>query len=109
MLKEYAKRYGARWTFLTVKAEGEKKKVEVITTLLDKLGLANPASRVVSKRNKLDGKADPIVKAEEARKQHTGMIVIGNVQLDKWNKASILSSPARILQMIERLKPPTSP
>jgi protein SCO1/2 len=92
VLKDYAKMYGARWTFLTATAEDNTKKVEDITSLRRKLGLFN---------------SDPKVDAD--RKKHTGMIVIGNVVLDKWNRTSVLSSPDRILQMIERLKPPAPP
>jgi protein SCO1 len=82
VLKEYAEKYGARWTFLTGKAED-------ITNLRRKLGLYN---------------SDP--KKDADRTQHSGMIVIGNEPFDKWDKTSILSSPDRILQMIERMKPP---
>jgi protein SCO1/2 len=81
-LKEYAKNYGAKWTFLTGKAEE-------ITSLRGKLGLSYP---------------DP--KKEEDPRQHSGMIVVGNDSLDKWTTASILASPDRILQIIERMKPP---
>jgi protein SCO1/2 len=81
-LKEYAKIYGAKWTFLTGKAED-------ITSLRRKCGLSYP---------------DP--KKEEDSKQHSGMMVIGNDSLDKWTTASILASPDRILQIIERMKPP---
>jgi protein SCO1/2 len=84
-LKEYAMNYGAKWTFLTGKAED-------ITTLRRKLGLSNP---------------DP--KKDEDRTQHSGMIVIGNDALDKWTTAAILASPDRILQIIERMKPPKVP
>jgi len=85
VLKDYAKKYGARWTFLTGKAED-------ITELRRKLGLFN---------------SDPKVDAD--LKKHTGMIRIGNETLNKWTTASVLSSPDRILQMIERMKPPTPP
>lgn len=89
VLKDYAKEHGARWTFLTAKGEDDKKKVEDITKLRHKLGLFNSKP-----------------KEDADRKKHTGMIAIGNVSLDKWERTSILTSPERILQMIERLKPP---
>jgi protein SCO1/2 len=85
VLKEYAQKYGARWTFLTGK-------VEDITNLRRKLGLYN---------------SDP--KKDADRTQHSGMIVIGNEPFDKWEKTSVLSSPDRILQIIERMKPPAPP
>jgi hypothetical protein len=34
------------------------------------------------------------------------MIRLGNDPLDKWSTTSIMSSPDRILQIIERMKPP---
>jgi len=87
VLKKYAESYGVRpgWTFLTGKAEE-------ITNLRRKLGLFN---------------SDP--KKDAELKEHTGMIRIGNEPLDKWSTTSILSSPDRILQSIERIKPPTAP
>jgi protein SCO1/2 len=87
VLKDYAKSYRVKpgWTFLTGKAED-------ITNLRRKLGLFN---------------SNPKVDAD--RKTHTGMIRIGNVPLDKWSTTSVLSSPDRILQIIERMKPPHLP
>jgi protein SCO1 len=82
-LKKYAKKYGAEWPFLTGKPDD-------IITLRRKLGLSNP---------------DP--KKDEDPTQHSGMIVIGNDALDKWSTAPILASPDRILQIIQRMKPPT--
>lgn len=83
VLKEYADRHGVKpgWTFLTGK-EGD------ITLLRRKLGLYN---------------SDPKIDAD--RKQHTGMIKIGNEALDKWTSTSILTRPQRILQLIERVQP----
>jgi protein SCO1/2 len=92
VLKDYAKEYRARWTFLTAKGEDNKKKVEDITKLRHTLGLYNSKP-----------------KEDADLKKHMGMITIGNANLDKWDKTSILSSPDKILQMIERLKPPTPP
>jgi len=83
ILKAYAKSHGASWTFLTGKAEDIEK-------LRRKLGLFN---------------SDPKVDAD--RKQHTGMIRIGNEAFNKWSVTSVLCSPDRIMQMIERMKPPT--
>jgi protein SCO1/2 len=91
-LKEYAKKNDARWTFLAVTAETDAKKKEGTTALRRKLGL-------------YDSKPEK----DEDLKSHTGMIVMGNVKLDKWSKTSIMSSPDKILQMIERLKPPGPP
>ena len=86
VLKEYAKKYGVKpgWTFLTGKAED-------INNLRRKLGLFN---------------SDPKVDAD--RKKHTGIIKIGNEVIDKWTSISVLSKPERILQMLERVKPPKS-
>jgi protein SCO1/2 len=90
ILKDYAKRYGARWTFLTANAEVNNKKAETITTSLRrKLGLFSSNPKVDADRSK-----------------HTGMIRIGNEPLNKWTTTSVLSSPDRLLQIIERLKPP---
>jgi protein SCO1/2 len=91
VLKDYAKTYGAHWTFLTGKT-GKAEDIKDITNLRRKLGLF-----------KSDAKADADLK------QHTGMLTIGNASLDKWNKTAVLCSPDRILQMIERIKPPASP
>src|SRR5262245_33954832 len=84
VLKKYAETYGVKpgWTFLTGKTED-------IEMLRRKLGLFN---------------WDP--KKDADRKQHTGMIVIGNEALNKWSMTSVLASPDRILEMIERMKPP---
>jgi protein SCO1/2 len=84
ILKAYAKSHGASWTFLTGKAEDIEK-------LRRKLGLFN---------------SDPKVDAD--RKKHTGIIKIGNEVIDKWTSISVLSKPERILQMLERVKPPKS-
>jgi protein SCO1/2 len=92
VLKDYAKEYGAHWTFLTAKGDDNKKKVEDITKLRHKLGLYNSKP-----------------KEDLDVKKHTGMITIGNANLNKWDKTSTLSSPEKILQMIERLKPPAAP
>jgi protein SCO1 len=85
VLKDYAKRYEVKpgWTFLTGKAKD-------IENLRRKLGLFN---------------SDPIVDAD--RKQHTGMMRLGNAAFNKWSMTSVLSNPERIMQMIERMKPPT--
>jgi protein SCO1/2 len=85
ILKEYATKYGVKpgWTFLT----GDAK---VINELRGKLGLYN---------------SDPKKDADPT--QHSGMIRIGNEPFDKWSTTSVLSSPDRILQIIERMKPPT--
>ena len=83
VLKAYADRYGAQWTFLTGKAED-------INNLRRKLGLFDP---------------DP--KKDADRKQHSGMMVIGNGALNKWSSVSVLAKPERIIEMIERMKPPT--
>src|SRR5262245_60388782 len=86
VLRKYAKKYGVKpgWTFLTGKAED-------INKLRRKLGLFS---------------SDPKVDAD--RKQHTGMIRIGNEAFKKWSVTSVLCSPDRIMQMIERMKPPTT-
>jgi protein SCO1/2 len=96
VLKAYAKSHGANWTFLTGKEED-------ITVLQKKLGLANTDPEL---RRKL---ALPTPSTDEAatRKQHSGMIVIGYEAFNKWSKASVLSRPDQILQIIERMKPPT--
>jgi protein SCO1/2 len=84
VLKAYAKEHGIKqgWVLLTGKLDD-------ITSLRRKLGLFNSNS---------DKDAD--------LKQHTGMIVIGNVPLDKWSQTSITTTPDHILEMIERMKPP---
>ena len=84
VLKDYAKSYGVKpgWTFLTGKAKD-------IENLRRKLGLFN---------------SDPKVDAD--RTQHTGMIRIGNEAFNKWSMTSVLCKPERIMEMIERMKPP---
>jgi protein SCO1 len=85
VLKAYAERFGVKsgWTFLTAKDP------EDITKVRRKLGLSNQ---------------DP--KKDADRSQHMGLLVIGNEPFNKWTTASVLSGPERILQMIERTKPP---
>ena len=83
VLKAYAERYGARWTFLTGKLSD-------ITALRHKLGLFDP---------------DPKVDADRAK--HSGMLKIGNVPLKSWSATSVLAEPARILEMIHRTMLPT--
>jgi len=84
VLKAYAERHGVKpgWTFLT----GDP---EQLAKLRERLGLVNQAP-----------------KAADDRAKHTGMIKIGNDLLNKWSVASVLSSPDKILQIIERIKPP---
>jgi protein SCO1/2 len=84
VLRKYAKTYGVKpgWTLLTGKAEDIEK-------LRRKLGMFN---------------SDPKLDAD--RTQHTGMIRICNEAINKWTTASVLSKPERILELIERVKPP---
>jgi protein SCO1/2 len=84
VLKESAEAHGAKpgWTFLTGKAED-------ITLLRRKLGLFE---------------SDP--KKDADRAQHTGMIKIGNDPFNRWSATSVLTRPERIVQMIDRTKPP---
>jgi protein SCO1/2 len=85
VLKDNAKSHGAKWTFLTGKAEDIEK-------LRRKLGLFIP-----------DRKKD------SDRRNHTGLIRIGNEALHKWTLMPVLSRPQRILDMIDRVRPPTPP
>jgi protein SCO1/2 len=86
VLKAYAKKFGVKpgWTFLTAKDP------EDITRVRRKLGLSNK---------------DPKKDAELS--QHMGLLVIGNEPFNKWTTTSVLSGPDRILQSIERTKPPS--
>ena len=85
VLKAYAEKLGVKpgWAFLTGKAED-------ITNLRRKLGFSV---------------SDPQRDAD--RTQHMGLLVIGNETFNKWSTTFVLCSPDRILQMIERVKPPS--
>jgi protein SCO1/2 len=83
VLKDYAMSHGAKWTFLTGKAEDIEK-------LRRKLGLFHP-----------DRKKD------SDRRNHTGLIRIGNETLHKWTLMPVLSRPQRLLEMIDRVRPRT--
>lgn len=85
VLKKYAKSHGAKWTFLTGKPEDIKK-------LRRALGLANSDS-----------------KKDSDRKNHTALIQIRNESTGKKTAISVLAHPQRILDMIERVCPPTYP
>lgn len=84
VLKDYAETYKVKpgWTFLTGNAEDIEK-------LRRKLGFFDK---------------DP--KKDADRKQHSGMLKIGNEAIDKWTSASILDKPERILEIIDRVQPP---
>ena len=43
---------------------------------------------------------DPVVDAD--RKQHTGIVILGNEPAGRWKAISVLSKPVRIRQAIER-------
>jgi protein SCO1/2 len=98
VLKAYAEAHGARpgWMFLTGKPDD-------VTALRRSLGLSNAGRNL---RSKL-GLAQRSLSDDASRRQHSGMIVIGNDAFDKWSKKSILSRPDQILQDIERMKPPS--
>jgi protein SCO1/2 len=84
VLKDYAEGHKVKpgWTFLSGRAED-------INHVRRKLGLFA---------------SDP--KTDEDLKSHTGMIKIGNDAINKWTSTSVLASPERILQMIDRVTPP---
>lgn len=98
VLKKYADDHGARpgWTFLTGKADD-------IEALRQALGLAerSPASRAELNLPAADSDA------QGGTRRHTGMIAIGYDAVDRWHQTSIRSSPEQILQMIDRLLPPS--
>jgi protein SCO1/2 len=82
-LKEYATAHGAKpgWTFCTGN-------IEDITKLRRAIGLFS---------------LDP--KKEADPKQHMGMIKIGNEPFNNWSVMSVQSTPQRMMEMIERMKP----
>ncbi len=84
VLKAYAKSHGAKWTFLT--------------------GTAGDIDKLLLSLFKPDPK-----KKDSDRKTHTGLIKIGNEALDKWTGMPVLARPQRILDMIDRVRPPTPP
>ena len=100
VLKGYATKYGAKpgWTFLTGKDED-------VDAIRQSLGLTMLSQELRAKiglpERKLNQDAD--------QKLHTGMIAIGNDTFKRWSKTSALSRPDQILQIIERMKPPSQP
>jgi protein SCO1 len=100
VLKEYAKTFDPkpRWTFLTGKAED-------IKALRSKLGLNNLSPELQAR---LGLRVEDQVKDAD-QKLHTGMIAIGYDDFNRWSKISVLSTTEQILQVIERLKPPSDP
>jgi len=86
VLRGYAEAHGvgAGWYFLTGKPED-------IERLRRKLGAYDP---------------DPVVDAD--RKQHTGLVILGNEPVGRWKAISALSKPVRIRQAIERTILPAS-
>jgi protein SCO1 len=98
VLKKYAKAHGVKpgWSFLTGNADD-------ITALRRSLGLDNLDP---SLRAKL-GLRNQEPAADTRQRQHSGMIVIGYDPFNKWDKVAIQSTPEQILQIIERMKPPS--
>lgn len=98
VLKKYADGHGVRpgWTFLTGKADD-------IEALRQVLGLAerSAASRAELELPAVDSDA------QGGTRKHTGMIAIGYDAVDRWHQTSIRSSPEQILQMVDRLLPPS--
>lgn len=98
VLKKYAEAHGAKpgWTFLTGNPED-------ITALRGKLGLSplSPKARAKLRLPKLASDAN------DGQRQHSGMVVIGSDLSDRWHMLPIQSSPTHILEMVERLKPPS--
>ncbi|TMB48873.1 MAG: SCO family protein [Deltaproteobacteria bacterium] len=80
VLRGYAEAHGAGpgWYFLT----GKRDDIEL---LRHKLGAYD---------------LDPVVDAD--RKQHTGLVILGNEPVGRWKAISALSKPVRIRQAIER-------
>ena len=98
VLKKYADAHGAKtgWTFLT----GNKDDVEA---LRGSLGLSNVDAKLTARLGSQK------VGADAAQTKHSGMIVIGYDDFDKWHKVHAQSSPEQILQAIERMKPASRP
>jgi len=98
VLKKYAEAHGAKpgWTFLTADARD-------VAKLRDSLGLAErtPASSAQLGLPIADSDA------EAGQRKHTGMIAIG--YFGDWHNTPIGSSREQILQVIGRMKPPSSP
>ena len=98
VLKAYAEKHGAKpgWLFLTGKSED-------IALLRNKLGLSNltPEMRAKLGLPKKDSNKDT------DQKLHTGMIVIRNDAYNRQTHTSALATPDQILQIIERMKPPS--
>ena len=80
VLRGYAEAHGAGpgWYFLT----GKRDDIEL---LRHKLGAYD---------------LDPVIDAD--RKQHTGLVILGNEPVGRWKAISALSKPVRIRQAIER-------
>jgi len=97
VLKAYAEKFGAKpgWTFLTGKEED-------ITAVRNKLGLTTLSPEARAKLG-----LPMLTDQNPDQKLHTGMIVIGYDAFHRWNKTSALSRPDQILQIIERMKPPS--
>ncbi len=97
-LKAYAEKHGLKpgWTLLT----GSEKD---ITDIRQKLGLSNLTPEM---REKL-GLPQLDTKTVGNQKLHNGMIVIRNDAFNRQTMTSALSTPDQILQIIERMKPPS--
>jgi len=101
-------RMGRDVTFLSISLDAERDTPEVLRRYAEAHGagpgwyfLTGRPDDIELLRRKLGAyELDPVVDAD--RKQHTGLVILGNEPVGRWKAISALVKPVRIRQAIER-------
>ena len=112
--KSLGDRVGHEVTLLSVSLDPERDTPEVLRGYAEAHGVGPGWYFLTGKRDDIEllrrrlgaYDLDPVVDAD--RKQHTGLVILGNEPVGRWKAISALSKPVRIRQAIERTILPAS-
>jgi protein SCO1/2 len=103
-----------RITFLSISLDAEKDTPDVLQEYAEDRGtgagwyLLTGRTRDIERLRRKLGAYDPDPLIDADRRQHTGLVILGNEPKGRWSAIPALSNPVRIRQAIERtLLPPS--
>ena len=106
--KSLGDRAGRDVTLLSISLDPERDTPEVLRGYAEAHGVGPGWYFLTGKRDDIEllrrklgaYELDPVIDAD--RKQHTGLVILGNEPVGRWKAISALSKPVRIRQAIER-------